>query len=287
MATMGGNLNRQHFEHYEVVYIVLFWVSINLLETWINAESVIANYQRLEIEIASWRPYAWESTSHFSNLLLIPLIIHFNRKFPLNSKWVVRRLSIHLLFSFIYSLLHVTGMVTMRKIIYWSVGDTYDFGNWPLELVYEYRKDAYSYFWILCVIYAYRFISSRLKGEAKIISIGENENQTDKPERLLVKKIGKEFILRVEDIDYIEASGNYMNLCVENRIYPLRETMANLEKKLDDSKFVRIHRSSIVNLDSIKEIQSLESGDFDIILKGGKKLKLSRRYREKVKEILF
>ena len=120
-----------------------------------------------------------------------------------------------------------------------------------------------------------------------MITIGEDVQIPDKPERLLVKKIGKEFIIKIENIEWIEASGNYMNLHIEGRVYPLRETMSILENKLNPNQFVRIHRSSIINLDHIKEILPLDSDDFEVILNTNQQLKLSRRYREKVKNVLF
>ncbi|MGB0495255.1 MAG: LytR/AlgR family response regulator transcription factor [Kangiellaceae bacterium] len=280
-------MNRQHFDRFELIYIFTFWLSKGLLNAWINAESVIADFHRLSITIENWEPYCWELTSHFMVLCLIPAIVLFNRRYPLNSNNILGSIIAHLAFSFIYSVIHIVGMVLLRNAIYSFVGGSYDFGDWTTEFIYEYRKDIHSYIWILIIIYSYGFIISRLRGEAKVIATGEDNVIPEKPERLLVKKIGKEFILKIDDIDWIEAAGNYMNLHVKSRIYPLRETMSNLEKKLNANQFVRIHRSTIVNLDRIKEIQPLDTGDFDMILNNDKKLKLSRRYREKIQDVLF
>lgn len=280
-------MNWQHFDRNEFRYQVLFWFLIASMQAGVNSASFIADYQRLDIPIETWKPILWESSSQFVCTLLILAIVWFDQKMPLAATGLIRIISGHVIFSVIYSISHVVGMVLIRKTVHSIMGENYDFGDWSKELVYEYTKDAYSYFWILAIIYAYRFIITRLRGEAKMIGIGEDNQPAEKPERLLVKKIGKEFILRIEDIDWIEAAGNYMNLHVKDRIYPLRETMGQLEIRLNPAQFVRIHRSSIVNLDRIKEILPLDSGDFQITLNTNQQLKLSRRYREKIKSVLF
>ncbi len=280
-------MNWQHFDKNEYHYQILFWLVIGIIQASIGSVTFIADYQRLGIPLEPWKPIVWESSSQIAGGLLILLIVWWDRKL---SQWQFgsfKKILAHCLFTIVFSVSHVVGMVLIRKLVHYWMGGSYDFGDWPKELVYEYTKDAYSYFWIIGVIYAYRFIVSRLRGEATVIGIGEDTRPPDKPERLLVKKIGKEFILRIEDIDWIEAAGNYMNLHVKDRIYPLRETMSQLESKLNPSQFVRIHRSSMVNLDRIKEILPLDSGDYQVTLNTDQRLKLSRRYREKVKNVLF
>ena len=276
----------KHFDKNEYRYLALYWILLYSLHTWVNTQSVLADYQRLGIAIDSWKPFVWESSSHVIGLILIPLIVIFDRQLTQRHHNLKQLVIGHLFFSIIYSVCHVTGMVLIRKLSYWMVNDNYDFGNWFNEWFYEYRKDLVGYIQLILVIYAYRFIISRLRGEAKVISVGEDSLEQTRPTRLLVKKIDKEFIIRVKDIDWIEAAGNYMNLNLDGRSYPLRETMAGLEAKLDPAQFVRIHRSSMVNLDKIKEIKSLDSGDYEVELTCSKVLRLSRRYRDKVKQIL-
>ena len=133
---------------------------------------------------------------------------------------------------------------------------------------------------IVLTVYAYRFIVSRLISEASIIEEGEDRSQPEYVTRFIVKKLGKEFIVPVKDIDWIEASGNYMNLHVSERCYPLRETMAGLVARLDPAQFARIHRSYVVRLSMIKEIVPQPSGDHSVVLNNGNALKLSRKYRD-------
>ena len=280
-------MNWSHFDKYERVYQISFWLFIGFLQATLNSATTIADYQRLEIETASWKPITWELSSQLVGISLIWLIVWFDKWLARTTDKIHIRLLGHLAFSVLFSVSHVIGMVLVRKAVYLIAGTHYDFGDWPKELIYEYTKDGYTYVWIIAVIYSYRFIVSRVRGEAKAIATGEDQQVPEKPERLLVKKIGKEFIIRIEDIEWVEAAGNYMNLHIDSHVYPLRETMANLESKLDANKFARIHRSTIVNLDHIKEIQLLDSGDYEVILNNQKVLKLSRRYREKLKGVLL
>ena len=88
-------------------------------------------------------------------------------------------------------------------------------------------------------------------------------------------------LVRAEDVDWIEAAGNYARLRIGAEGHLLRETMNSLEKRLDPARFVRIHRSTIVNLDRVKELRHLVHGDYAVLLRDGTRLVLSRGYRKR------
>ena len=92
--------------------------------------------------------------------------------------------------------------------------------------------------------------------------------------------------VKVEDIDWVEAADNYVSLRVGNEEHLHRETMAALEAQLPPTKFMRISRSTIVNVDRIKELQPLFHGEYTVILRNGTRLTLSRGYREKLDQLL-
>jgi two-component system LytT family response regulator len=94
--------------------------------------------------------------------------------------------------------------------------------------------------------------------------------------RLMVKSASRTVFLRVEEIDWIEADDYYARLHVGGRAHLLRETMASLEQRLDPGRFFRVHRSAIVNLDRVREMQPLFRGEHVLILHDGTRLKLSR-----------
>jgi two-component system, LytTR family, response regulator len=105
-------------------------------------------------------------------------------------------------------------------------------------------------------------------------------------DRLMIKSGGRMFFAKVSEIDWIEAAGNYVRLHFGREAHLVRETMASLEAKLDPAQFLRIHRSTIVNLDRVKEMQPWFSGEYTVILRDGTQLRLSRGYRDKLEERL-
>ena len=105
-------------------------------------------------------------------------------------------------------------------------------------------------------------------------------------DRLVVKSGGRLYFLRADEIDWIEAAGNYVRLHVGAEGHLLRETMNPIESRLNPEIFFRIHRSHIVNIERIKELQPWFNGEYVVILRNGTRLTLSRGYREKLQERL-
>lgn len=98
-------------------------------------------------------------------------------------------------------------------------------------------------------------------------------------ERLVVKDGSRILLVRTCDVDWIEAQGNYVLLHVGKSVHMVRETIGSLESELDPERFQRIHRSTIVNIDRIKELRPQAHGDYRVLLEGGAQLTLSRGYR--------
>lgn len=112
-----------------------------------------------------------------------------------------------------------------------------------------------------------------------ILQVVEGAEDPQYIQRLVIKAEGRIFLLDVEDIHYVQAEGNYVAVHNGQRAYLLRETISGLEARLDPRKFLRVHRSAIVKIEKIKELQPWFHGEFRIILDGGKQLMLSRNYR--------
>ena len=98
-------------------------------------------------------------------------------------------------------------------------------------------------------------------------------------ERLVIKNGGRVFFLNVDDVHCIESEGNYVRVYDNQKGYLLRETITSLEDQLDPRQFRRIHRSAIVKIDKIKEMQPWFHGEYRVIMENGKQLTLSRNYR--------
>lgn len=101
-------------------------------------------------------------------------------------------------------------------------------------------------------------------------------------ERLMVKGTGKMTVLPLTDVDYFHADGDYVRIHIGSKYHLIREKLSHLEEQLDPAIFVRVHRSSIVRIDRIRELKPLFNGDHVIILRDGQQLSLSRTYRDRV-----
>jgi two-component system LytT family response regulator len=104
--------------------------------------------------------------------------------------------------------------------------------------------------------------------------------------RIAVKNGGRAFFVRAEEVDWIEAADNYIRLHVGGATHLVRESLRTLEAKLDPRLFLRVHRSAIVNIDAIRELQPWFHGDHVVILRSGARLPCSRRYDERLRQML-
>ncbi|MSU61038.1 MAG: response regulator transcription factor [Pedosphaera sp.] len=130
-------------------------------------------------------------------------------------------------------------------------------------------------------------LSARLTTLIEEVKEGRGEKQEVKAmDRFAVKTGGKVLLLKIDDIDWIEAADNYINIHIGVETHMQRETMVSIEGKLPPARFVRINRSTIVNIERVKELQPLFHGDQVVILHGGTKLTLSRNYRDKLNHLL-
>jgi len=103
-------------------------------------------------------------------------------------------------------------------------------------------------------------------------------------ERFVIKSAGRVFFVRAAEIEWIEAAGNYVKLHVGSQTHVFRETMNALEARLDPEVFFRIHRSHIVNIERVRELQPWFNGEYVVFLTSGARLTLSRGYREKMQD---
>jgi two-component system LytT family response regulator len=122
--------------------------------------------------------------------------------------------------------------------------------------------------------------------EDRLVSLIQDLREKKYLRRIVVKTEGRVFFLATDEIDWIGAAGNYLELHVGKATHLVRETMHGIESKLDPIKFLRIHRSIIVNIDRIKEMHPMFSGDYTVNLKDGTELPLSRSFRDRLQNLL-
>jgi hypothetical protein len=249
----------------------------------VNIAANTSELQHLHLTYLPWEPYVWEYSSAIVVLIAIPAIVLFDRRRPIS--WSTWRINIarHFIATIVFSVFKVGATILIRKLAYAASGGHYDARLVPSGFGYDYLPNARQYLGILALTYCYRFILSQLRGEARTFAqpdIGPPVDSLERPQRFMVRKLGKEFLIAASEIEWLQSQGNYVNLQVRGRAYPLRSTMAAVQVLLDPAKFVRVHRSHIVNLDYLLEIEPLDSGDARLRLRDGTLVNCSRTYRD-------
>ena len=113
-----------------------------------------------------------------------------------------------------------------------------------------------------------------------------DEQRTEYVRRLTVKSRGKAYFVHLEQVDWIEATGNYVTLHTSDKTHMVRGTMRRLEQILDPARFVRVHRSAIVSMDRIESVEPSSSGDYVLTLRGGGQVTSGETYRGVVQELM-
>ena len=259
----------------------LVWAAILLATALANALVEVMDTQRRGGSLALWEPLVWELSSVGIIVLTLPVLWWGCQRWPLHADTWKRRLPLYLLASVAWSLVHVAGMMLLRQLAYASVGEHYQDGSaWPTRLLYEYLKDVRAFFTFVAIEHFFSWFGRRRQGEAHLLAAPEDAppvEPVDRPERFLVRKLGRDFLVATADVEYAQAAGNYMNLHVRGHDYPLRSTLAALEARLDPARFVRIHRSYVLNLGFLVSIEPLDSGEARVHLADGSALPCSRR----------
>lgn len=259
-----------------------FWITVLSIHMLFNSITAWIDLRH----VAFVQPLVWELSSNLTVGLLIPALVAFERRFPLRWDTLRRNLPWHLAGTLVFCAVHVLVMMTLRKAAYATVGASYPIGNWATVFTYEYLKDVRSYVLILGTVLGYRLLLLRLQGEARMLDAPEAAAGTapaagaaTRPERFLVRKLRKEFLIVATDIEWLQAQGNYVGIHTNGHDYLLRSTLADFLGQLDPARFVQVHRSFAVNLDRVAEIEPLDSGDARLRMKDGSQVACSRRYR--------
>ena len=195
-----ADVGYRDFQRWPRAVEVAFWVALYTLNTVFNGLVAQIDHART----AAWEPWVWESSSALLVLLLIPFVKMVERRWPFRFDTWRHSLLRHLVASLAFSLAHVAGMVGLRKLAYVMVGRHYRFGAWWPNFGYEYLKDIRSYFLIVALICLSRLWLLRQQGEATLLAEpdeGPPVEPVDRPERFLVRKLGKEFLVNASEIE--------------------------------------------------------------------------------------
>jgi hypothetical protein len=218
-----------------------------------------------------------EITSHLVVAALLFVLYWLHRRWPLGER---RNLVIHVAAVVPFSLLHTGGMAALRLIWFNAIaGVDYSFPLTPDRLQYEFAKDLVTYLMLTTGVVALNYL---LRKAPPPVQETQGAASATAPERFAVRRRGgSEVMVEVADIDWIEASGNYAILHVAGDTFEIRSSLAKLEGELDAKRFVRVHKSHIVNIARVAEVTPWVSGDWRIRLQDGAEINLSRRYRQR------
>ncbi|CAN7169393.1 LytTR family DNA-binding domain-containing protein [Acidovorax sp. LjRoot194] len=296
-----------------------FWAVVLLVQAAFNTVVTWVDLRGTQRVVAAWEPLLWELSSVAVVAALIPAVVAVERRFTLRWGTLRRHLPWHVLASAVYCSIHLAGMWSLRHAAYAALGHSYQPAGWWEQWGYEYLKDVRSYALTVSALVSYRFLLLRLQGEARVLDAPEPANPiaistavstvpvpvpttapepaasttspaalepapiaapAPRPERFLVRKLRREFLIAASDIAWLQAEANYVGLHVNGHDYLLRSTLTDFLAQLDPTRFVRVHRSYAVNLDAIAVIEPLDSGDARVVMKDGSTVPCSRRYRD-------
>ncbi|MCP3960139.1 MAG: LytTR family transcriptional regulator [bacterium] len=218
-------------------------------------------------------------------LLIAPLALWMERRFPVSGPRSSRNLLLHLGLAAIVS----AGFLLYLALFHALYLDGYD---WPLganALASEYAEKLGRYFLTGVLLYGAihmasstwrAYLAKRRSGDAALTA-----PDAPGPEPLIARSIGKVERIDPDEVSWIEGCGNYAKLHLGSRSVLLRRTLASLAAELGARRFARVHRSAIVNLARVSALRRLSHGEAILVLRDGHELKVSRTYREQLRHL--
>jgi hypothetical protein len=223
-------------------------------------------------------PLLWEMTSIVAIILLAPLLLLAVRTLRRHPAWSLR-IAIALGAILAFSALHIAGMVSLRKLVLWAAGGSYDFHLSLATLVYELRKDVLT----ATLIGGALWLLDRACDAAGRAGAQGEERPASAPASLWLRDGANRIRIVPADILWVASAGNYVEYAMaDGRQHLVRGTLSAAETELACFALVRIHRGRIVNMARVTTLSLLPSGDFGLTFDTGQAVQGSRRYRSAV-----
>jgi hypothetical protein len=233
--------------------------------------SILADYERAGNPVPSWQVWTREGSSVVALFILFVPIWWAVGRFRPPAMALPLALAAHAATTVPFSLAHVGMMVAIRKAIFRLAGESYTFfHDFPAELLYEYRKDVATYAQIALTVLLIQWLVSRYATPPAAAPASEAISVSD---GAVIHRVP------IDEVDSVEAAGNYVELAWQGRTLLHRATLASMEEMLAAHGFVRIHRSRLVRRGAVRRVETNQSGDFAVELESGARLRGSRRYR--------
>ena len=273
--TVTSGAGRPRWRDPRVVTLVAFG-AFGLVYMIVNATTLIDQRAALGRPIEPWRAWLLELTSFVSWLILLPMILWVAiRLLGLKQRWLA--VAWHAAACLAASLSHTLLMLGLRAGSFALAGELYARSEPVYDvLVFELRKDIITYVSIVLVfLVARRLLAAPSNAAADSPGTGTP---------IEVRDGNRTLWIRPDEIDWVSAAGNYVELHGAFGVQLARRTLSDMEEELAGEGFVRVHRSRLVRQASIASIETRQSGDFEVILRTGERITGSRRYRANVRQ---
>jgi hypothetical protein len=235
-------------------------------DTWADA---------LAASLASW--YLWG--------LFAPAVAWLGRRFRVDRATFGRHFFIHLGASLDLALVQLIGAVAVQDLVHTAASEPFSFGQTLVDnFTMTYLWNVLIYWTILAIVHALDYHRDLEERRLALADLEARVGGRRPATRLLVEDDGRSFFVRTAEVEWVEAARNYVRLHVGERAHLMRSTLTALEGRLDPDRFRRISRSTLVNLDRVREVQPWFHGDAVVILQSGTRVTLSRRYRQNLLE---
>ena len=273
MGTSGGGGGMNGAQRRVALILVAGFVLTLVAVMVAHVESTLSDFALAGVHETRTHVWLWEMTSILAWLTTAPVIWWLvSRLGPPRFSWPVA-VALILLASVPLSLWHIGLMVELRKLYYSAEGSEYRFFSKVSDrLLYEYRKDLASYL---------QFVGFAAVSRWLVIRACTPPQAAEPPRILKVADGAVTHQVPVDEIDHVNAAGNYVELAWAGRTLLHRATLASVAGELGPA-FVQIHRSRLVRSAAVRRVETDRSGDFIVTLADGTSLRGSRRYRDSV-----
>jgi DNA-binding LytR/AlgR family response regulator len=257
------------------------WV---LVQGAVNSLSVTNDLDRRGVRVDPAQPWIWELSSAASLLVCFwgLLVLDEALRARVRSGWA--RLVAYAAASVVFCVAHVAMMVLLRHVAYRLAGWQYDFGPWGAGLMYEYRKDVLTFIVMLVGFTAWRRLVSRTP--AAQAAMPPTAEPAAAP-TFLVRTPQGDLLIRADEIDWVEAQGNYVALHVQGQARLMRQTLAEMQTRLAAHGFIRTHRRALVNRHRMQAILTPDLGEPGVRLSSGQVAPLSESRRSEVLRLVL
>jgi hypothetical protein len=256
----------------------------------VNSLSVANDLVRRGVHANPAEPWIWELSSAASLLVCFCVLLVGDEALRARVRSAWARLAVYAAASAVFCVAHVAIMVALRHLAYRLAGWNYDFGPWADSLWYEYRKDVLTYIVMLVGITAWRRLAVRTSAAPVVptqLPAMPAGAEPAAPPTFLVRTPQGDLLVRADEIDWVEAQGNYVALHVQDQVRLMRQTLAEMQTRLAAHGFIRTHRRALVNRERMQAILTPDLGEPGVRLSSGQVAPLSESRRSEVLRLVL